>query len=110
MDDEKKVLLPTTTTPPSPSRRRLIPLPLLLLPLLAFIRIRQLSFNSPPSPIYNPRGTLPWYPCPDVTESLCSYLSVPMDYSQPLANETVSLALRMLPAKAPLSEQLGSLL
>ncbi|KZO93929.1 alpha/beta-hydrolase [Calocera viscosa TUFC12733] len=51
-----------------------------------------------------------WSTCPDVTEFDCAYLSVPLDYTNPLPNETVSLALRRLPATAPIKERLGSLL
>ncbi|ORY58006.1 Alpha/Beta hydrolase protein [Leucosporidium creatinivorum] len=50
-----------------------------------------------------------WTPCPDVTDTLCSYLTVPLDYTNPNPAETVSLALRMLPSSAPPSEQLGYL-
>lgn len=70
-----------------------------------------------------------WYPCPDVTTTLCTYHTVPIsqylseltrilsrlipifiDWSEPRANETVSLALRMLPATVPVKDQLGYLL
>lgn len=54
-------------------------------------------------------GSINFAPCPDVTETFCSYHSVPMDWSSPQVNETVSLALRMLPAIAPIEEQLGFL-
>ncbi|GAA6058896.1 hypothetical protein JCM10212_002848 [Sporobolomyces blumeae] len=50
-----------------------------------------------------------WSACPDHAESYCSFLRVPLDYTAPRPNETVSLALRMLPATVPPSEQLGYL-
>ncbi|GAA5932039.1 uncharacterized protein JCM15063_001107 [Sporobolomyces koalae] len=50
-----------------------------------------------------------WSPCPDSLETYCSFLRVPLDYTNPKQNETVSLALRMLPATAPPAEQLGYL-
>ncbi|EMS24286.1 alpha/beta hydrolase, peptidase [Rhodotorula toruloides NP11] len=59
--------------------------------------------------ILNPRTTLFWYPCPDDSTTLCSFLTVPLDYTDPRPNETVSLALRMIPATVPPKEQLGYL-
>ncbi|GJN91103.1 hypothetical protein Rhopal_004120-T1 [Rhodotorula paludigena] len=50
-----------------------------------------------------------WSPCPDVTDTYCSFLNVPLDYSDPTSGETVSLALRMIPATAPPKAQLGYL-
>jgi len=56
------------------------------------------------------RGGIAWSACPDVTEFQCAFLEVPMNYLNPLPNETVSLALRRLPATAPLADRLGTLL
>ncbi|KZS99013.1 hypothetical protein SISNIDRAFT_492314 [Sistotremastrum niveocremeum HHB9708] len=57
-----------------------------------------------------PNDIIPWAACPDLTEYDCAYLSVPLDYTNPKPNETVSIALRRLPSTAPLSERLGPLL
>lgn len=51
-----------------------------------------------------------WSACPDLTEYECGYLSVPMRWDAPLPNETVSIALRKLPATAPLDSRKGALL
>ncbi|GAA5971008.1 hypothetical protein JCM11641_004110 [Rhodosporidiobolus odoratus] len=60
--------------------------------------------------VLNPRaGSIYWSPCPDHVGSYCGFLNVPLDYINPRANETVSLALRMLPATAPANDQLGYL-
>ncbi|EJT99863.1 hypothetical protein DACRYDRAFT_109288 [Dacryopinax primogenitus] len=53
--------------------------------------------------------TVAWRSCPDLTEYDCAYLSVPLDYLNPSPDETVSLALRRLPASAPKDERLGTL-
>lgn len=67
------------------------------------------SWSRGSSGIVFTSGSIQWSPCPDVTETFCSYHSVPMDWSSPQVNETVSLALRMLPAIVPIEEQLGFL-
>ncbi|KZO96038.1 alpha/beta-hydrolase [Calocera viscosa TUFC12733] len=54
-------------------------------------------------------GGIAWAPCADLTEFECAYLSVPMDYTNPLPNETVSLSLRRLPATAPMTDRMGTL-
>ncbi|KZO96037.1 alpha/beta-hydrolase [Calocera viscosa TUFC12733] len=60
-----------------------------------------LSTNGP--------NQIAWSPCADISEFECAFLRVPMDYTDPLPNETVSLALRRLPATAPVAERLGTL-
>ncbi|SCZ87677.1 BZ3500_MvSof-1268-A1-R1_Chr2-2g05143 [Microbotryum saponariae] len=50
-----------------------------------------------------------WSPCPDDSETFCSYLSVPLDYAEP-SGAAASIALRMIPASAPLKDQLGYVL
>jgi len=54
-------------------------------------------------------GGIAWAACADLTEFQCAYLSVPMDYTHPLPNETVSLSLRRLPATAPQAVRMGTL-
>ncbi|GAA6010280.1 hypothetical protein JCM11491_006246 [Sporobolomyces phaffii] len=56
-----------------------------------------------------PRFGINWSPCPDSRETFCSLHRVPLDYTHPKPNETVSLALRMLPATVPPAQQLGYL-
>ncbi|GAA5838517.1 hypothetical protein JCM3766R1_006000 [Sporobolomyces carnicolor] len=50
-----------------------------------------------------------WSTCPDSHDTFCSFHRVPLDYTNPRPNETVSLALRMLPSTVPPAEQLGYL-
>ncbi|GAA5911741.1 uncharacterized protein JCM6883_001253 [Sporobolomyces salmoneus] len=56
-----------------------------------------------------PSGGIHWTPCPDSHETYCSFHRVPLDYTNPKLNETVSLALRMLPSTVAPSEHLGYL-
>ncbi|GAA5978813.1 hypothetical protein JCM5350_004830 [Sporobolomyces pararoseus] len=65
---------------------------------------RSVGSNFPPS-----TSSIFWSPCPDSHETFCSVHRVPLDYTNPKPNETVSLALRMLPSTVPPSEQLGYL-
>ncbi|GAA5876330.1 hypothetical protein JCM16303_007102 [Sporobolomyces ruberrimus] len=60
------------------------------------------------SPASNAAGIF-WSQCPDSQEHYCSFHRVPLDYTNPKPNETVSLALRMLPSTVSPSEQLGYL-
>ncbi|KAM0745922.1 alpha/beta-hydrolase [Meredithblackwellia eburnea MCA 4105] len=76
---------------------------LLCLASLGYLGRRKVTATSGASDVLN------WSPCPDVTETLCAYLPVPMNYHDPRPNETVSLALRKLPATAPVKDRLGSL-
>ncbi|GAA5854084.1 hypothetical protein JCM8547_008219 [Rhodosporidiobolus lusitaniae] len=55
-------------------------------------------------------GSVYWTTCPDSPSTYCSFLNVPLDYTNPQADDYVSLALRMIPATAPPKEQLGYLL
>ncbi|BGP16924.1 hypothetical protein JCM10213v2_004932 [Rhodosporidiobolus nylandii] len=101
---------PVASEKPSPGRTRRIAFVVAVL-LLALFR-----FGGPFWPLSWTNATLPpavgiyWQPCPDHASSYCSFLNVPLDYLNPKANETVSLALRMLPATVPPEEQLGYLL
>ncbi|KAB5588106.1 Hydrolase [Ceratobasidium theobromae] len=51
-----------------------------------------------------------WSPCPDSNTTQCALLDVPMDYSDPSNNQTVSIFLRKFPATVPESQRLGSIL
>ncbi|KDN37701.1 hypothetical protein RSAG8_09969, partial [Rhizoctonia solani AG-8 WAC10335] len=55
-------------------------------------------------------STISWTACPDVNSTQCAFLSVPMDYTNPNADSTVSIFLRKYPATAPPDQRLGSLL
>ncbi|GAA5826563.1 hypothetical protein JCM11251_002430 [Rhodosporidiobolus azoricus] len=60
--------------------------------------------------LHDPKhGSVFWSTCPDSPSTYCSFLNVPLDYLNPSPAETVSLALRMIPATAPPKEQLGYL-
>src|SRR5215472_14451016 len=54
-------------------------------------------------------GTLRWQPCTDLTGMECSSLQVPLDYAKP-GGRKITLALSMVPATAPRSQQQGVLL
>lgn len=89
-------------------------------PILPSLRLVQLL--STPT---KQQSGIAWSSCPDVTEFECAYLTVPLDvrppsppfipiltslqYTNPLPNETVSLALRRLPASASVKERRGTL-
>ncbi|KAG8717831.1 hypothetical protein FRC09_013598 [Ceratobasidium sp. 395] len=51
-----------------------------------------------------------WWACPDVTTTECAYLTVPRDYANPQANDTVSIFLRKVPATVAPKDYLGSIL
>ncbi|CAE6532454.1 unnamed protein product [Rhizoctonia solani] len=51
-----------------------------------------------------------WWPCPDITTTECAYLTVPRDYVNPEANDTVSIFMRKVPATVPRKDYLGSIL
>ncbi|CAE6458789.1 unnamed protein product [Rhizoctonia solani] len=51
-----------------------------------------------------------WWPCPDITTTECAYLSVPRDYANPQANDTVSIFMRKVPATVARKDYLGSIL
>ena len=56
-----------------------------------------------------PGGTLRWHPCADKLAPECATLSVPADYADP-GGRHIQLALDMVPATAPKSQQQGILL
>ncbi|GAA5891675.1 hypothetical protein JCM6882_006163 [Rhodosporidiobolus microsporus] len=60
-------------------------------------------------PLVRQEGAVFWSICPDSPSTYCSFLNVPLDYTNPSPAETVSLALRMIPATVPPKEQLGYL-
>ncbi|CAE6417836.1 unnamed protein product [Rhizoctonia solani] len=51
-----------------------------------------------------------WWSCPDITTTQCAYLSVPRDYANPQANDTVSIFMRKVPATVARKDYLGSIL
>ncbi|CAE6413702.1 unnamed protein product [Rhizoctonia solani] len=55
-------------------------------------------------------STISWTTCPDHFTTQCAFLDVPMDYTNPSGNATVSIFLRKYPATAPIDQRLGSLL
>ncbi|CAE6463603.1 unnamed protein product [Rhizoctonia solani] len=55
-------------------------------------------------------STISWTACPDSSSTQCAFLEVPLDYSNPGSNATVSIFLRKYPAKVPEDQRLGSLL
>ncbi|CAE6472918.1 unnamed protein product [Rhizoctonia solani] len=54
-------------------------------------------------------NTISWSPCPDSDSTQCAF-DVPLDYTNPNSNTTVSIFLRKYPATAPEDQRLGSLL
>ncbi|CAE6480547.1 unnamed protein product [Rhizoctonia solani] len=55
-------------------------------------------------------ATISWTTCPDVNWTQCAFLEVPMDYTNPNNNSTVSIFLRNYPATVPADQRLGSIL
>ena len=55
------------------------------------------------------RSTLRWHPCADKLAPECATLSVPLNYADP-GGRHIQLALNMVPATAPKSQQQGILL
>ncbi|CAE6480543.1 unnamed protein product [Rhizoctonia solani] len=55
-------------------------------------------------------STITWSPCPDNDSTQCALFDVPLDYTNPSNNATVSIFLRKYPATAPEDQRLGSLL
>ncbi|GAA6032626.1 hypothetical protein JCM8097_004848 [Rhodosporidiobolus ruineniae] len=109
-----------STLPPPAALSR--PTPTTRNPLLVVVAVAVLLLLSPASPLgtfsscsnshkalLRPQSGIYWSPCPDVPDTLCSFLNVPLDYTDPQSAEIVSLALRMIPATAPAKEQLGYL-
>ncbi|KAH7334279.1 TAP-like protein-domain-containing protein [Rhizoctonia solani] len=67
------------------------------------------------TPTINPRqtsnaSTISWFTCPDVSSTQCAFFDVPMDYTRPNGDSTVSIFLRKYPATAPEDQRLGSIL
>ncbi|CAE6406839.1 unnamed protein product, partial [Rhizoctonia solani] len=55
-------------------------------------------------------SSISWFDCPDAPSTQCAFFDVPMDYTHPNGNETVSIFLRKLSATVPEDQRLGSLL
>ncbi|KAH7334293.1 TAP-like protein-domain-containing protein [Rhizoctonia solani] len=55
-------------------------------------------------------SAISWFTCPDVNSTQCAFFDVPMDYTNPNSNSTVSIFLRRYLATAPEDQRLGSLL
>ncbi|EUC55458.1 alpha/beta hydrolase fold protein [Rhizoctonia solani AG-3 Rhs1AP] len=51
-----------------------------------------------------------WTTCPDVSSTQCTFFDVPMDYTNPDNNSTVSIFLRKYPCTVPTEQRLGSIL
>jgi pimeloyl-ACP methyl ester carboxylesterase len=62
-----------------------------------------------PGTVVPARGTLRWHPCADKLAPECATLSVPVNYADP-GGRHIQLALNMVPATAPKSQQQGILL
>ncbi|KEP51486.1 alpha/beta-hydrolase [Rhizoctonia solani 123E] len=79
------------------------------LTLLAYHVYKHVSIDVRPLPSSTVSG-ITWWPCPDVTTTECAYLTVPRDYTNPEANDTVSIFMRKVPATVSRKEYLGSIL
>ncbi|CEL53964.1 hypothetical protein RSOLAG1IB_06747 [Rhizoctonia solani AG-1 IB] len=55
-------------------------------------------------------SNISWFDCPDSPTTQCAFFEVPMDYSDPEDNSTVSIFMRKLPAKVPANQRLGTIL
>ncbi|CAE6372869.1 unnamed protein product [Rhizoctonia solani] len=77
--------------------------------LLAYHVYKHVSIDVLLRPSSSVSG-ITWWPCPDVTTTECAYLTVPRDYTNPKANDTVSIFMRKVPATVSRKEYLGSIL
>ncbi|KAL5639319.1 hypothetical protein ACGC1H_006734 [Rhizoctonia solani] len=55
-------------------------------------------------------SNISWTDCPDSPITQCAFFNVPMDYSNPENNLTVSIFMRKLPARVPENQRLGTIL
>ncbi|GAA5865149.1 hypothetical protein JCM1840_003923 [Sporobolomyces johnsonii] len=107
--EDQQLPQPAAFSPREPHRRTKQLALLFAVVVLGLIRCTGWVGNEIWTAVTHPRTGVFWAPCPDVTDTFCSTLRVPLDYINPKASETVSLALRMLPAAVPPKEQLGYL-
>ena len=104
--DEKQPLVAHEESTPRPAHRawaRALLFALIFCTTLQWLTLR--AYLAPTS-----SDLIAWSACPDDGSTSCGYLTVPMDYSKPDPKETVSIALRKLPALVPRSQRRGSLL
>ncbi|GAA5900239.1 hypothetical protein JCM8208_002061 [Rhodotorula glutinis] len=108
MDPEK---LPLRPLAPLSARRVRLKQAILLVAALALAAIHgaRFCFSNSTTTLAQPGGGIWWSQCPDDSTTYCGFLNVPRDYTDPKADEVVSLALRMIPATVPPKEQLGYL-
>ncbi|KAG9103495.1 hypothetical protein FRC06_010377 [Ceratobasidium sp. 370] len=115
MTSEKvSVVLPTSTgpepstRPKSTTRRAFVWAGAALLGYHVYnSRLNQLDAQFIESTV---AGGITWWACPDITTTECAYLTVPRDYANPQANDTVSIFLRKVPATVAPKDYLGSIL
>ncbi|KAF8599726.1 alpha/beta-hydrolase [Ceratobasidium sp. AG-I] len=63
------------------------------------------------SPLMSRQATnISWFACPDNGKTQCAFFDVPRDYSNPTANDTVSIFMRKLSATVPAESRLGTIL
>ena len=55
-------------------------------------------------------ANISWFVCPDSATTQCAFFDVPMDYSNPSNNATVSIFMRKFPATVPADQRLGTIL
>ena len=104
--DEKRALIAGEGPAARPARRAW--LRALLFALAFCTSLQWLTLRAYLSP--SSTDLIAWSACPDDSSTSCGYLTVPMDYSNPDPKDTVSIALRKLPALVPRSQRRGSLL
>ncbi|KAJ6622149.1 TAP-like protein-domain-containing protein [Mycena sp. CBHHK59/15] len=61
------------------------------------------------STLVREKSTLAWRACPDNSTFFCSFLTVPLDYSNPTAPDNSVVAIRLYPASVSHSERLGTI-
>ncbi|GAA5947973.1 hypothetical protein JCM3775_001144 [Rhodotorula graminis] len=109
MDPEKLPQQPAASLPARHARTKQALLVVAAL-VLAAIHSARLCFNtSTTATLVQPGGGIWWSQCPDDSTTYCGFLNVPRDYTDPKADDLVSLALRMIPATVPPKERLGYL-
>ncbi|KAG8703488.1 hypothetical protein FRC08_002805 [Ceratobasidium sp. 394] len=62
------------------------------------------------TPAQRQSPSISWFNCPDSNKTQCAFLDVPRDYSNPTANDTVSIFMRKFPANVSEENRLGTIL
>ncbi|KAI5480909.1 hypothetical protein MNV49_006718 [Pseudohyphozyma bogoriensis] len=113
MEKRELPLVYETSSRPTKSSTSLRGLGIAAFSLAAFLWLAYDSFDviKAVSRFGPDRRAIKWFPCPDTADlTFCAFFDVPMDHLNPQANETVTLAMRKLPATAKAADRKGTLI